>query len=111
MATDLPEEYETSSHTIAFKGEHEKWHQWKIKNKAIGMKKRWVKALETDYSCEGWSTLALTDNQKSQEKKNDDAWNFLVMACENKPFDLITCEIESNAFKGLTGNTRRETLR
>jgi hypothetical protein len=64
MAADLPEEYETSICIIAFKGEHEKWRQWKIKTKAIGMKKRWVEALENDYSCEGWSTLALTDDQK-----------------------------------------------
>jgi hypothetical protein len=99
MATDLPEEYEMSIHVIAFKGKREKWRQWKIKTKAIGMKKKWVEALETNYAYDGWMT-ALTDDQKSKKKKNDDAWNYLVMACENKPFDIINFETESNAFTG-----------
>jgi peroxiredoxin family protein len=56
--------------------------------------------LETHYGYEGWST-SLTDKQKAKKKKkNDDTWNHLVMACKNKPFHLITCERESNAFKG-----------
>jgi hypothetical protein len=41
LATDLPEEYKTSIiQVIAFKRECEKWQQWKIKNQAIGMKKK-----------------------------------------------------------------------
>jgi hypothetical protein len=64
------------------------------------MKKKWVEALETGYAYDSW-TMALTDDQKSEKKNNDDAcYCFLVMACENEPFDIITSETESNAFKG-----------
>ena len=99
MTTTLPEDYKTSIRVIAFKVEREKWRQWKIKTKAIGMKKKWVTALENDYGYDNWTT-ALTTDEEANKKKNDDAWNYLVMACENEPFDIITSETESNAFTG-----------
>jgi hypothetical protein len=96
MTTVLPEGYEISIRLIAFKGEREKWRQWKIKTKAIDMKKKWVEALENDWAYDGWTT-ALTNDKKANKKKNDDAWNYLVMACENEPFDTITSKTETNA--------------
>jgi hypothetical protein len=92
---DLPEEYETSIRVIVFKGEREKWRQWKIKTKAIGMKKKWVEALETDQDIKG---VIVTDEGKKKKKQNSDAWNYLVMACEAEPFDIITSETETSAF-------------
>jgi hypothetical protein len=53
--------------------------------------------LDTNYSYDGIKTVA--DVQKVL-KKNDDAWNYLVMACDGKPFDVMTSEMESKVFKG-----------
>jgi hypothetical protein len=50
MTMTLPEDYETSIQVIVFKGEREKWRQWKIKTKAIGTKKKCFKALETNWA-------------------------------------------------------------
>jgi hypothetical protein len=50
--------------------------------RAIGMTKKWVEALDTNYSDDGITTL--TDVQKALNKKNDDAWNYLVMVCNGK---------------------------
>jgi hypothetical protein len=58
-----------------------------------------VEALEMDYAYDGWTTT-LDDDQKAKKKKKDDAWNYLVMACKGKPFDIITSKTESNAFIG-----------
>jgi hypothetical protein len=98
MTADLPEDYETNIRVITFKEDHENWHQRKIKTKTIGIKKKWVEALDTDYSYDG--ILTLTDAQKGLKKKNDNAWNYLVMAFGGKPFDIITSEMESNTFQG-----------
>jgi hypothetical protein len=81
---------------IAFKGESEKWRQWKIKTTAIGTKKKWVEALENDWAYDGWTTTLTTD-KKANKKMNDEPWNYLVMACENEPFDIITSQTETNA--------------
>jgi hypothetical protein len=100
MTTVLSEEYKMGIHVIAFKGDCDNWCQWKTKTKAIvGMKKKWVKALETDYSYENW-TAVLTDVQKAKKKWNSVAWNFLVMACKNEPFNIIPSDTESNAYRG-----------
>ena len=53
-------------------------------------------ALDNDYSYENESK-DLTEDQKLLKKKNDDAWNYLVMACDGEPFDIITSETETNA--------------
>jgi hypothetical protein len=50
--------------------------------RAIGMTKKWVEALDTNYSDDGITTL--TDVQKALNKKNDDAWNYLVMGCNGE---------------------------
>jgi hypothetical protein len=62
------------------------------------MKKKWVKALEAGYSFHGINIL--TDAQKALKKKNGNAWNYLVMACNGKQFDIITSETEMNAYQG-----------
>jgi hypothetical protein len=100
MSTVLPEEYKMSICVITFKGDHDTWCQWKIKTKAKGMKKKWVEALETDYSFDGWTTI-LSGEQKAEKKRHSNHWNYyLVMACKNELFDIITLETESNAYRG-----------
>jgi hypothetical protein len=39
------------------------------------------------------------DIQKTFNKKNDDAWNYLVMACNGEPFGIINSEMGSNSFR------------
>jgi hypothetical protein len=98
LSAVLPDDYETSIRVIMYKGDRDNWHQWKIKMRAIGMKKRWIKALDANYSCKCISTLLADD--KLLKKKNNNAWYYLVMACDGEPFDIITSETESNAFRG-----------
>ena len=100
MTTVLPDEYKTSIRVITFKGEQDNWSQWKIKTRAIDMKKKWVEALDKDLSYEEEETKSLSVSQIAEKKLNDDAWNYLVMACNGEPFDIITSETETNAFKG-----------
>jgi hypothetical protein len=101
MATVLPDDYETSIRVIAYKGDQDNWHQWKIKTRAIGMRKKWVVVLDSDYSFEATGrTIPLDDAQKALKKLNDYAWNYLVKACDGDLFDITTAETETNAFKG-----------
>jgi hypothetical protein len=97
MTTNLPTDHETSIRVLAFKGEREKWRQWKIKTKAIGTQKKWFEALENDWAYDAWTTT-LTADEVANKKLNDKAWNYLVMACEDEPFDIITSDTESNAW-------------
>jgi hypothetical protein len=60
------------------------------------MKKKRVQALENDWAYDAWTT-ELSADEKENKKKNDDAWNYLVMACDGEPFDIITSDTETNA--------------
>ena len=50
----------------------EKWREWKIKTIAIATRKKWEKAIEEDLS---------ESTETENKRKNDDAWNHLVLAC------------------------------
>jgi hypothetical protein len=78
MATVLPDDYELSICVIAYKVDRDNWHQWKIKTRAIGMKKKWVLALDTNSSFKATGrTVPLVNAQKALKKMNDDAWNYV----------------------------------
>jgi hypothetical protein len=96
MTTVLPDDYKTSIRVITYKGDGDNWCQWKIKMRAIGMKKKWVEALDSGYPFEatGRRTVPLDDAQKALKKKNEDACNYSMMACDGEPFDIITSETE-----------------
>jgi hypothetical protein len=57
MLTVLPDDYETSIHINACKGDIDNWHPWKIKTRTIATKKERVEALDANYSYDGNSTL------------------------------------------------------
>jgi hypothetical protein len=64
MTTVLPDDYKISIRVIAYKEDRDNWRQWKIKTRAIGMKKKWVKARDADYCTLGkesqlfWLTIS-----------------------------------------------------
>jgi hypothetical protein len=42
--------------------------------------------------------MTLTTDKVANKKLNDEAWNYLVMACENEPFDIITSKTVASAY-------------
>jgi hypothetical protein len=65
--------------------------------RAIGMKKKWVGALDVDLAHKNISTT-LSVPHIAGKKMNNDTWNYLVMACEEELFDIITSEMETNTY-------------
>ncbi len=90
---------ETTIRVLTFNGDSpEKWREWSIKTIAIAMRKKWKTALFQDCKNAAIDVSVLTTEQKAQVKMNDDAWSYLVMACEGLAFNLITSVTEGNAF-------------
>jgi hypothetical protein len=65
---------------------------------AIGMKKKWVGALDVDMAYDNIVSTTLLVDTLAEKKMNDDAWNYFLMACDGKSFDMITLETEINAY-------------
>jgi hypothetical protein len=61
------------------------------------MNKKWVEAFDLNLSHENSVSATLSVPKAAEKKMNDDAWNYLVMACDGKPFNMITLEMEVNA--------------
>ena len=97
--TPTTEYEETTIRVLTFNGEKpEDWREWSIKTIAIAMRKKWKAALFKDCENATVTVSAQTSEQKAEVKMNDDAWSYLVMACEGLAFNLITSVTEGNAF-------------
>jgi hypothetical protein len=69
-----------------------------MQNQCLRLKKKWVGALVADLAHENIvSSTTLSVPQIADQKMNDDAWNYVVMACNGEPFDIITSQMETNA--------------
>jgi hypothetical protein len=54
--------------------------------------------LYADLAHENISSMTLSVPQIADKKMKDDACNYLVMACDGEPFDIVTSKMETNAF-------------
>ena len=87
MSETKTDSQEETIKIVRFDGtQPEKWREWKIKTKAIATRKKWEKAIEEDLS---------KSTETEDKRKNDDAWNHLVLACSGEAFDIITAVDES----------------
>ena len=74
---------------IPYDGDKDKWEEWRIKTMAVARMREWSKALTIDMSHESISDGILSGTQKTDVAMNEKAWNYLILSCTDKAFQIV----------------------